>query len=200
MGGSGSGSWYRWDAKLITENQDRIDIRWLKKHNYLHPGSMGSLSWSCGGEETGSIGFQMKEDRMVLNYRHRHPDGEWEDVEQIVPVIKTPCNYGGYRKWFLCPKCSRRVGILYGTGKYFLCRHCYDLTYTCSNASPLKRIFDRTEKLRRKLGGDNDPFLSPIPERPRGMHRSTYKKIADELRRLENFGNDWMYSKYGLQF
>ena len=110
MGGSGSGSWYRWDSKSTTESQHRIDIRWLKKQRYLRPDTMGTLSWSWRDKQTGSIGFRMEADRMVLNYRHRPHGGDWEDVEQAISFYRTPCNYGGFRTWFLCPRCWQRKG------------------------------------------------------------------------------------------
>lgn len=54
-----------------------------------------------------------------------------------VELTATPCNYGGVRLWFVCPlyiagrACRRRVGRLYlpPGGRYFGCRHCYNLTY-----------------------------------------------------------------------
>ena len=116
MGGSCSGNWYRWDAKTTTENQYRIDIRWLKKQGYLRPGSIGSLSWSCDGGQTGSIRYRMEVDCMILNYQHRPTGGEWEPVEQTVTFDRTPCNYGEFRTWFFCPQCWKRVAVLYGNG------------------------------------------------------------------------------------
>jgi len=35
MGGRGSGSWYRWDKKTCIEETKRIDIRHLKKKDWL---------------------------------------------------------------------------------------------------------------------------------------------------------------------
>ena len=50
---------------------------------------------------------------------------------QLVEITSTKCNYGGLRKWFICPKCKRRVGVLYRKPLLasFLCRHCQNLTY-----------------------------------------------------------------------
>lgn len=50
---------------------------------------------------------------------------------QQVRVVSTKCNYGGLRKWFVCPQCGRRVGALYRKPLLtkFLCRHCQNLTY-----------------------------------------------------------------------
>ncbi|MEI6127263.1 MAG: hypothetical protein WCQ99_12005 [Pseudomonadota bacterium] len=60
--------------------------------------------------------------------------------------------FGGSRYWFLCPGrgCGRRVGKLYGAGKYFLCRHCYNLTYdSCRESHRFDRIFG---ELAREAG------------------------------------------------
>ncbi|MDA3787908.1 MAG: hypothetical protein PF503_05400 [Desulfobacula sp.] len=199
MGGSGSGSWYRWDTKAKTESQHRVDIRWLKKQNYLKPGISGSLSWSSRGESTGSIRFSMQENNMILKYRHRPRGGEWQDVEQIISFDQTPCNYGGHRKWFLCPRCYKRVSLLYGAGKYFLCRHCHDLTYDTCNSSPLQRIFDKANKLRERIGG-HAGLSYPIADRPKGMHHSTYIRIVAKIERLENLGDIGMVEKWGFGF
>lgn len=192
------GGW-RWNAKLTTESQHRIDIRWLKRQNYLRPGVSGPLSWSSRGEQTGAISFCMKENSMILNYRHKPREGEWEAVEQVISIDQTPCNYGGYRKWFLCPRCWKRVAILYGTGKYFFCRHCYQLTYDSCNTSDLQRIFDKANKLKKKLGG-HAGLSYPIPNRPKGMHRSTYIRIVAKIYQLENLGDQGIMDKWGMVF
>jgi len=199
MGGSGSGSWYRWNKKELTMEQKRIDIRWLKKQNYLWPGYFGSLSWSSRGKETGWIRFSVQENGMTLNYRYRMRGEDWEDVKQIISFDRTPCNYGGYRKWFLCPRCRKRVAILYGAGKYFLCRHCYQLTYDSCNCSPLLRILEKANKLKEKLGG-HAGFSYPIPDRPKGMHRSTYIRIVNKIYQLEDLGDQGMMDKWGMVF
>ncbi|MCD6296732.1 MAG: hypothetical protein J7M30_06220 [Deltaproteobacteria bacterium] len=90
-----------------------------EKQGYLRPGTVGSLSWSWRDEQTGFINYRMEIDRVVLVYRYRAHGGEWEPVEQI-SFDRAPCNYGGFRTWFLCPHCRRRVALIYGAGKYFL--------------------------------------------------------------------------------
>lgn len=53
-----------------------------------------------------------------------------EDTErtQMVRLTQTPCYFGGYRWWLLCPGCNRRVRKLYLI-KQYSCRHCHNLTY-----------------------------------------------------------------------
>ncbi|MEA1963705.1 MAG: hypothetical protein U9O41_01050 [Candidatus Aerophobetes bacterium] len=51
---------------------------------------------------------------------------------QSFEIISTPTNLGiGIRYWFLCPKCRKRVAVLYMPfdGPSFLCRGCHNLTY-----------------------------------------------------------------------
>lgn len=179
MGGQGSGDWYRLNSKATTERQDRIDMRFLKKQGCLRPGYMGSLSWSCGGKETGSINYRMEANRMILNYRHRPRNGEWEPVEQVISFDRTPCNYGGYRLWFRCPHCYRRVAILYGAGKYFFCRHCYNLTYSSQQESRMDRLMRKARKIRKRIGASNDLFM-PILFKPKHMHQKTFARLRIE--------------------
>ena len=185
MGGYGSGRWCSWGGKATTESQHRIDIRWLKKHGYLRPGTVGYLSWSRGEEETGSIRYRMEADRMILHYRHRQNRGEWEPVEQSISFDRTPCNYGGHRTWFLCPRCWKRVAVLYGAGKYFFCRHCHNLAYGSQQECKVDRLTRKARKIRQRLGADSDLSM-PIWNKPKNMHWKTF----DRLRREADYAND----------
>jgi hypothetical protein len=174
MGGSGSGNWYRWDSKSTTESQHRIDIRWLKNQEYLRSENIGFLSWSRGKKQTGSIGYRMESDRMVLSYRHRSRGGEWENVEQVVLFDLTPCNFGGHRTW-----------LLYGAGKYFWCRHCYNLTYSSQQESRADRLMRKARKIRARLGASNS-FMEPILFKPKNMHQKTFDRLRKEADNARN--------------
>jgi hypothetical protein len=197
MGGSGSGNWYRWDSKTTTESQHRIDIRWLKKQGYLRPGNVGSLSWSWGDEQTVFINYRMETDRMVLNCLHWSQGEGWEDVEQAISFYRTPCNYGGFRTWFLCPRCWQRIAVLYGAGKYFLCRHCYNLTYASQQESREDRLMRKARKIRRRLGMGDD-LMEPIWFKPKNMHQKTFNRLCEEAKQAENLG--WIVAgqRFGL--
>ena len=177
MGGYGSGK--RWDTKKTTESQHRIDIWWLKKKGYLRPGVAGSLAWSWGGKQTGIIGYRMETGYMVLSYRYRRHGGEWKNVEQSISFDWTPCNYGGKRTWFLCPHCNRRVALLYGAGRLFLCRHCYNLTYASQQAQRHERLMEKARAIKQRLGGSAN-LAEPFPEKPKGMHWETYCRLREQ--------------------
>ena len=140
MGGRGSGSWYRWDKKTTLEQVRRIDIRFLTKQGFLDGFTSGTISWDCGGDPRGTIGFKHYNDIITLNYNYRRYGDEWQPVEQKISVLKTDCNYGGHRKWLKCPFCKRRVGVLAGADIHFACRHCYDLPYGSQQETRSDRV------------------------------------------------------------
>lgn len=110
-------------------------MRWTYGHS-------GSITWTWGmSENKSSVSFStctVHEDgkypsiNLMYSQTDRQTD-EREKFDYLIRLESTPCNYGGVRWWFICPlvrngkSCSRRVGTLYLNGKYFGCRHCYNL-------------------------------------------------------------------------
>lgn len=201
MGGAGSGACLKWDSKDTTQSQRRIDIRWLRKQGFLQCGYNGSLSWSRSGERTGSISFRVERDRIVLIYQHRPSggEGEWVGVEEVVRFDRTACNFGGYRMWFLCPHCWRRVAVLYGGEKYFLCRHCCNLTYASQQESRPYRLLEKARRIRERFGGGDD-MTEPFPLKPKNIPWKTYNKLRKESERAKNLCWSLMEKRFGFRF
>jgi hypothetical protein len=186
MGGVGSGYWYRFDKKTTTGECQSVDVRHLHREGLLTPGRWFSLRWSRAKREIGSIRCAVtgseKPERVILTYRHRSGSGrEWEDVREPVALTWTVCNFGGERPWFICPGagCGRRVAVLYGPGRYFLCRHCYDLVYESQRENGMYRALHKAQSIRERLGGSAS-MMKPFPERPKGMHHETYWRLREE--------------------
>lgn len=118
-----------WDKKDTVGEHHSLDVRYLQRKEWLRPGLVYFLNWTRGGEPSGGVQVLTSQDTITLIYRHRRRGQEWEEVNQAVHLSWTPCNYGGRRPWFICGNCGRRVAVIYAGGKYFACRHCYDLTY-----------------------------------------------------------------------
>jgi len=182
MGGLGSGNWYRWDTRTTTEQIHRVDIRYLRKQGFLKEGTFGTLSWSCGGQQTGSIRFKTSNDSLQLIYRHRQRGEDWIDKSERIAFDKTPCNFGGDRQWLLCPHCGKRVAIVYGLGSGFLCRHCYDLPYASQGETQLDRMMRKARKIRKQLNADIDLDI-PIYRKPKGMHWKTFANYVEAERK-----------------
>ena len=197
MGGSGSGTWYRWNKRTTTEEVRRIDIRYLKKQNMLRPNTRGSLSWSCGGEPTGNINNTMYENTMVLNFKWRHYDDEdWQSVEQTIWFDRTRCNYGGERKWFSCPGCDARVAILYGADIKFYCRHCYQLPYASQGEDYLARLMWKSDKVSARLEADEYMEFDGY-YKPKGMHWKTFYKLIMTENDLEDRTQNSLFARFG---
>ena len=183
MGGVGSGNWHRFDKKTTTDECHSVDVRYLSWGSLLEPGRWFSLRWSRAGRETGSIRGAVegsdRPERVLLLYRHSSGAGdEWEDMQEPVSLDWTGCNFGGQRPGFVCPGagCGRRVALIYGLGRYFLCRHCYDLVYESQRENEMHRALRRAQAIRERLGGSAN-MTKPFPERPKGMHWKTYERL-----------------------
>ncbi|MCB1667232.1 MAG: hypothetical protein R3E73_00185 [Porticoccaceae bacterium] len=186
MGGPGSGTWYRWDKETTIEEIRRIDIRYLRKQRWLSTSEKhyltGSLSWTSGGEPSGSINFASYHDRLELSFKYMEGGGEWQPVKQTIWLDHTPCHYGGSRKWLLCPRCNRRVGVLCGADKLFLCRHCYQIPYRSQNEGYLDRLISKKHKLGNKIfeDYDGDGWL-----KKKGMHWKTFEPLQKKYWEIE---------------
>ena len=202
MGGVGSGNWYRFDKKITTGECHDLDARYLHREGLLTPGRWFTLRWSRAERETGSIGGVVggsdRPERVLFHFRHRSGQGhEWEDVQEPVSLDWTDCNFGGKRPWFVCPGsgCGRRAAILYGLGRYFLCRHCYDLCYESQRENQMHRALRRAQTIRERLGGSAN-MMEPFPEKPKEMHWNTYEKLfwehhEAEMKRLAGM-REWL--------
>lgn len=192
MGGIGSGNWYRWDRKTTTGETKSLDVRQLARKGLLEPGNIFSWAWYVDGEKIGYIKVSSGQERITLSYRVCEYGDEWESVDETVKLTRTDCNYGGSRSWFICPAtgCGRRVALLYGAGKYFACRHCYDLAYASQHENRVDRLSRKARNIMTRLGAD--PYGDEIPERPKGMHHRTYQHFM----RQYHYFNDRVWDAY----
>ena len=168
-------------GKETTDGLSSIDVNWLNRRGLLHPGMRSSLSWMRGDRLTGSTGIRAEDGQIVLVYTHSRRGSEGEDVEEFVRLTWTPCNFGGKRPWFVCPGagCGRRVGKLFAAGKYFLCRHCYDLAYDSQREDDTNRQLRKAQNIRRRLGC-SESLAIPILTKPKGMHWKTFERLRDK--------------------
>ena len=196
MGGFGSGQYSRWSKQDTIEEHRRTDIGYLAKQGFLEHGAMGTISWSCGDEPSGSITVRCYHDWLVFSYTLTMHGEEPESIKQRIYIERTPCHFGGSRPWFTCLECDRRVGVLIGAGRLFLCRICHDLPYGSQMESDSDRASRRIRKIQKRLGNsDWENVLDVWFPKPKGMHWKTYNRIvaqADKpLRMLQSEMAGW---------
>jgi len=184
MGGNGSGRRSRYGTKDTMERRQSLDINWLQREGNLEVNRRSSVRWSCDGKETGSITTISYDKSLVLEYRQRSGGGEWREVRNPVALAWTPCHYGGQRPWFICPDCGRRVGKLYSATRCFLCRHCCGLVYKSQREDVQDRLLRRIQRIRGKLGARSGWIFDLLPDKPKGMHNSTWFRLFQTKNQL----------------
>ena len=116
-------------------------------------------------------------DSLEFNYSYRDQSYSYK-----VKLLKTCCNYGGHRYWWSCPKCCKRVGVLYCAGVY-VCRYCIGANYQTQLLQPWQRPDARLQAIRKRLGWQYGAYQS----KPKGMHRDTHKRLFLEYIDIEDY-------------
>ncbi|MDP3800070.1 MAG: hypothetical protein Q8Q90_01470, partial [bacterium] len=119
-------------TRSIAESTNRISVFFLKKHGYLSQAERlqyGDIKWTRGDWKN-NINFYIKTSgdeyetkatsyiELIYTVTIRW-SGEKTDMRYKVPLVTTPCHYGGKRYWFICELskngryCGRRVGVIY---------------------------------------------------------------------------------------
>ena len=203
MGGSGSGRQWGWGWRATVESTRSIDVLRWNREGYLEPGRWFSWAWTRDGERVATINVAAERGRVVLDYRVREHGGEWEKVRQEVPIDWTPCRFGGQRPWFVCSVCSngrycgRRVTKLYGAGKLFACRHCYNLAYASQNEDRCGRLLLKSQRIQHQLGGEVGSAYG-FPDKPKGMHWKTYERLYAKYEAAELAGWAETARRFGI--
>ena len=151
----------------VCEDHHRLDVGVLTRSGLLM--ASGTLSWADGY----SVSVNGYGDSVILTYAI-----SGKDVQERILIDKTPVHLGGFRSWFLCPDCNKRIGSLYLV-KQFRCRHCHDLRYRSQRETPRFRAISRIQRVRKKLTGDGN-LMKQRPRRPRYMHHRTYQRLLNE--------------------
>ncbi len=198
MGGIGSGRRWHFGARSTTDSFRSIDVRRWQREKLLTPGSYFGWNWLTEDEVTGSIRVRVEHSRLRLIYKTKSPGEEWQDKDYPVILDSTECNFGGSRKWFICPArgCGRRVALLYG-GAVFVCRHCNQLAYPSQNEDASDRATRQAERIRRKLGW-TPGILNGSEGRPKRMHRRTYERLCAEHDEWANLSIAYVIQRFGI--
>jgi hypothetical protein len=153
VGGFGSGDWA--DAvkrKTTVELCRSISARSLKGYGFFAENKTGAITWTNEfGEKTGTAKIQSFVNGNGNKTRLEIAIEGFVTSRQKIELTTTPCHYGGWRWWFVCPVvkdgiyCGNRAGKLYlpPAAEYFGCRECYELTYeSCQKSHKYDKVLD----------------------------------------------------------
>jgi len=186
VGGDGSGGHNK--AHRMAEREKRIDSFALgRRADMLRragvPSVLSVLEWD-GGKSCASIRLSL--DSLFIAYR-----SSCGEILQPLPFEWISGENGrGRRAYFHCPRCDRRVRMLYVYPSGIKCRTCARLNYAvqqdrhpvdqiiCSMAEMLRERFKVTSRMSAFT------MLEFIPPKPPGMRQSTYKRLCARYRAL----------------
>src|SRR5262249_21859787 len=113
MGGFGSG---RHSNRSLAEAAFTLDVNWLLRQGIIQAGSRvsGTLRWH--GNQTGdqrNIRYEPSLlDPKAASVRLKYPISA-APQDYRVRLTPSPCHYGSYRWWWVCPVSGRRAATLY---------------------------------------------------------------------------------------
>ena len=195
--------YYYSGARDIVEQTKKIELSWLRKHNYIGGLKVGNLSWTYNGNPSGKINVQVNTDpynpNIKFDYKiQKNGEIEWTNMNFSFSMESLPCRFGGEKWFFICglskngQYCGRRVRILYQAGNYFGCRHCADLSYESCNISGFQKRFGKIISI---------PDLEEMEAKiKRTYYRGKFtKKYLRFLRMSDRFENEFIGMAMSLE-
>lgn len=177
-----------------TSNYRSMDVRRLQREGLLKDGAAYGWSWKDdAGNETASIGVQVEGGGVRFTYTI----GGEHDVNELVRLTQTACNYGGGRMWFVCSYCAGRCALVY-IGRQVACRKCLKLKYPSQSDDETDASWRRQRKMAAKIGADGNNWL--WKQKPKGMHQSTFQRIRGEIIEEESRRDMLLVTKYRRMF
>lgn len=184
MGGEGSGRFRRSGARPTVDQVPRLDVRPWARQGLLVDGQ-----WFAAPMLGRGAGYPLTiqvEGDAVRILRQFDTPSDRAPVGFRVQLDRTYPPFGGSRWWFLCPQsdCNRRVALIHAAGREFVCRRCLGLVYESQRENRRWRALRMAQKIRVRLGGSANA-LTPLPQKPRGMHTRTYVRLLTEASAAE---------------
>lgn len=177
MGGIGSGR-SCWRSKNFVEETRFITSGWVKAHLQTLSKRPLQVNWHQGKESLGSVGVSLaNHNQLCIQYKYRRScEGDWSTVTEFIPLQFSACRYGGSRLWLICPKCGKRVAIIY-VDTVVACRSCLGLRYQSEYEDDISRLQSKVRKIFDRIGHDY--------ARPKGMHHKTYECLLSKAIELQ---------------
>jgi hypothetical protein len=183
---------HNWRGGGTVEGARSFDVMKLARAGYLSGPRHGGWQWTYHDETRAVISITGGRDAVTLDYHVRSGGEDWQPVHQRIPIQWTSCRLGGERPWFICDVqangvyCGRQVAKLYGAGRLFACRHCYQLVYRVQRSGPMDRAHQHLGRLHRKLAADYDGPDRPLPPKPKWMRWETYSRLSRQIEAGQN--------------
>jgi hypothetical protein len=116
---------------------------------------------------------------LALKYDVQHVSTATGPQHYTVPLVSTPCRFGGRRWWVICPATRRRAVNLYlpNGGRRFLSRAAYGMAYQSQREAPAGRGWRAIRKVDARLGCPEGIEGGWIPK-PKWMRWATFSRLC----------------------
>jgi hypothetical protein len=191
MGGLGSG---RHGGRVLVENAIRLNVDKL----------LSRCGIQRGGAARGKYNFHFDDQDLWIDFECRISDpgnswlrlryqiydywtGEPHDINELIYLVATRPPFGGLRWWFVCPRTTRRVRMLYLPlgARRFASSRAYRLVYASQRGTAVDRAHRGQAKIKARLIGDCDPDDWDLPPKPKWMRWRTYRRYVDKYDHYE---------------
>jgi hypothetical protein len=202
MGGLGSG---RCSGTNIIEYGLKLDIRRLRRHGILKPGTNGwySHSWSNGASVTLVFDWsQWMTGSASLRIKY---NANGDPVDDCISLEHFAQPFGGYRWCFICPSTNRRCQCLYlppgAATPRFRSRQAWSgrLLYLSQTLTPECRYYEQARRVAMRVLREGPPEWRQeyvdwdFPPKPPHMRWKTYNRLNELAQKYEDASaGDWM--------
>lgn len=166
--------------RTLTTECTKIAVSHVREGNITTNGVTATMSWNNGN----SVCLEGQGNAFLIRYT----TGAGERLQRHCDRIGyrwTPCHFGGFRLYLVCPHCQRQCMAVYGAAP-FACRKCHDLAYPSETTSGAYRLYDTGQAIANKMAGRFVTLDEPFPDRPKGMHHKTYAAKKAKWARMTN--------------
>ena len=128
--------------KLKAENTSVLDVAYLSRNGHLNEGNWKRLYWQQNGEVRLEALVKAFDDHITVDIGM---SSHW------IGLTQTTCHFGGVRRWFICTRCGKRMGMLYFRRSYFACRHCQKIAYQSQSGDYKDRLIWQYHSFLHKI-------------------------------------------------
>ncbi|MEO1661141.1 MAG: hypothetical protein AAFR51_09145 [Pseudomonadota bacterium] len=130
-----------------------------------------TLRWLQNERCMGSVNCTVTGSTIMLDYVLL--DGR--SVSAFIELTTTHPQFGGVRRWFVCPDCGRRCRLLHFASA-FKCRKCVNAVYPSQYDYVRLAGEAKAKRAREQLGAAVGLDIA-FATKPKGMHWKTYRKL-----------------------
>ena len=163
-------------------SEDRANIEAGTFAKWLRLREAGKYGDTLEGEAfKGAVKFTFRIHGDVFQWQAvRQRGGNVEQISGVIRYEKVPCNYGGWRLFFLCPDTGARCLKLYFVCQAFRSMAAAGLHYKTESLSEERRLKRSLRRVEKVIGDDDHWYI-----KPKGMHQTTYSRYVAKHKAID---------------